>query len=506
MSLNAVLVYSKYHFDPINGRQNGGAGFLAATIHKLLNSKLMYSTTLYLDHTELPNVNSRHEKKDLLIGISDNIEIFAKCFRPTHAILFAVNFSALHRRQIYKTAKSLGFSSKFLSWEDGIRSNLNEQSCISAVVTLGGYSNYLSYVNSGMNSRNVFPISCTLGHDFNLNRRRREIFGRDLLYFPGEISFRKGAAFIAPIVTLLHEEGLNRKFRIIGRAVNEELNSLIEQIESKYPMNVVWERKWVERSSEDWMEHVSNTMFAVFPSFEEGIPASVLDLIESEIPVIYSSFCGLDFVSRDVTIASVEIEEWLKLIQLMTSKDNLYFSDLLRRQKLMLENLPKDLCQLEAILARVDSGSIWPQIEISDLLKSDLSKDSWLLKHQGAPKYSVFESSRYFINFLQNEVISEQPLNTEDLIAFAITQLDKFVEQIGVTVFNFNRFITVERMSTFHTQKQFSKTSEIDFELISFISNPRKKRFPQLERFYIKFKDRVMDSIRYRITKFLRLA
>jgi hypothetical protein len=499
------LAYSKNHFDPKALGGQSGAGFLAQSIYRILNTKYANSVIEYYDHTETNSIENNDNSPDLFIGISNNIHIFNKKLRPKQSVLFAVNYSAMRRRKITRMAKDFDFKPSFLTWEDGIYSNLNELEGVTAVVTLGNFSNYLSYVRSGVVPYRVFPITCSLGHNFEITREKRKKFGNDILYFPGGISFRKGAAYLRPIVDWIASERTGRILRIIGRATDNNLNNYIEEIMIEFPDNILWEKQWIERDSHTWKENISKSRLAVFPSLEEGIPASVLDLIEADIPVLYSSACGLDFVSRDVVPKSMKVHDWTDLLRSIILQNDEFLADLLADQKFMLENLPKDLSQLDRILDRIQFDSIWPSIEISNSLKLQIPKDSWLLKSVGSSEYRIYESDSINPVYPMNEIDFTEEMPINDLMAIAITQIDRYSQFAGLTFQHFNRFIVIERMSM-NLEEKVHQTPQANtkFKLFTMVEKHKSFKWPRVYKIFILFKNQISASISYRSQKFLK--
>jgi hypothetical protein len=497
-----VLVYSKDHFDPIKSGEKGGAGYLASSIYRMLTSTYSNANLEYYDHTEHNLVKCKDSNSDLLVGISNNIHLFNNKLHPKQSVLFAVNYSAIHRRKIRRKLKEYHFDKKWLNWEDGIYSNLNELDGVTAVVTLGNFSNFLSYVGSGVTPSRVFPISSSLGHKFHSNKRRR-IFGEDVLYFPGGISFRKGAGFLRPIVAWLESQRAGTMLRVIGRATDPELNEYIRQIVTEFPNNIIWEQRWIDRDSNIWKENISKSRFAIFPSFEEGLPASVLDLIESDIPVLYSSACGLDFVSKDVVPKSMGVSDWINLLRSMITRSDEFIAELLNSQQLMLENLPEGIVQFESMINRVYSESIWPSTEISDSLKMQIPKDSWLLKSKEAMEYKIYESDSVHPIYPVNEIFSLEEMAIESLIAIAITQIDRYPNFIGLTIQHNYRFIIIER-TTLNLRKSIFQNREnsTKLDLFTVVDRQNISKWPTIEKNFTLLKQRIIDSIVHRFKDF----
>lgn len=502
--MNVGLAYSRNHFDPNGVVPWSGAGFLAHSIFQLLNTKFQEAQIYYFDHSENQTLVHYEGGFDLFIGTTNNIDSFIQQLQPEQCLLFAVNYSALFRRRIVKRASQIGFNQKLLTWEDGIHANLNELEGVTAVITLGNYSNYLSYTASGVDHCRVFPISTSLGHEIDSLDAPRMKFGNDILYFPGGISFRKGVSFLRPIIQWLEDEGLGRKFRILGNASSTDLNRYLENLMKEFPENMIWEPTWIDRSSEFWRDSIEKSKFAIFPSFEEGIPASVLDLIESNLPVLYSSSCGLDFVCDDVVILTQNVSDWVDLIRRISTQDDAFLTDLLSKQKRMIQNLPQGLVQLENIIDRLHTGSIWPSARISESLKLKIPIDSWLHTSNDSIDYAIYESDSSCVTFAQNKVIASKELTTEALISLAITQLDKYVKLNGLTISHNNQKLTIERTSTECDQAlSVEDNSAANLYFVTTVGEIPIFCYPRVEMLFLKIKTRIVDVVRYRFKRYL---
>ena len=332
MNKKIALSYSKKHFKPERKSTLGGAGFLAKSIYQIIDNKYTTRRLEYFDCSEVPEEDPTAEY-DLLIGISSNIQNFQKRLKPCDTILFAVNFSAIARRQISKHARKRKFPKKALTWSDGIQSNLYETDGVNSVVTLGSYSNYISYLRMGMDNCRVFPISSTMGYKFEDEMGKRNKFGTDIIFFPGEISFRKGLPHLEMVLEILKKEGRGRKIRVLGYAPNLAVRGIVDKIEARYPDNFHWENEWLDLDSETWEQNLKNSKFAILPSFEEGLPTSILDLIYHNIPVLYSTNCGLDFVRKELILEATDELSWKLIIEEFLEKDDAFMSKLLIEQK-----------------------------------------------------------------------------------------------------------------------------------------------------------------------------
>ena len=499
MKENLVISYSKNHFIPGEFESNTGTGFLAMSLFKLLKRKHPFSKLDYYDYTEFDLASEEAKLPALLVSISSNINLFNEKLRPKQSLLFAVNYSALHRRKIRSEARKFGFSFNKLTHEDGIFSNLMELKGTTGVVTLGNYSNYLSYVHSGAKPWKVFPFANTLGHSFSETFEAKKVFGDDILYFPGGTSFRKGLSIIEPILDMIQSESMGIKLRIIGQPANEQLSDYLSMLTQKFSENLHWERNWTNRNDLIWDENITKSRFAVFPSFEEGIPATVLDLIESGVPVLYSSECGLDFVSEEVVMTSFKVNEWIKLIRSTHSKSDFQIFELLNKQRLMMRNLPSDLIQVESVLDRLCQESLWPGILVDKDFSLTIPKNSWLYKSQSNPQYEISFSKEGDDFISINWVRCGTRLKEEALVAFAVSQLDRYQVLNELRVIHADLSIDIRRINPvtgFSQNRCLNNVGKL--ELFSVVRESKHYILPKVFAYTIQWKDLLFRSIRYR--------
>ena len=493
MNKKIALCYSIKHYDPNRDEILGGAGFLAKAIHQLLIRTSVYDEIEYYDNAEIP---LKKENYDLLISISNNINKFQRLLKPKSTILFAVNYGAKTRRQISKAVGKHGFTGEILSWADGIYSNIHETDGVCGVVTLGNYSNYLSYLKMGMKEDQVFPISSRMGYEFSPLQGNQQITGKDLIFFPGEISFRKGLSHLSQIVKILQQEGQKRRIRVIGSAPNEYVNQVMRNLVEDFPENILWEDEWVSIGGEVWNRHIRASKFAILPSFEEGIPTSIIELISHGLPVLYSSNCGLDFVSNELVVNSVEVEDWCELICLVLQKDEAFMSKLLFMQKRMLSLLDKDLVQFERVLARNFRQSLWPGLDIDCSLKKRIKRGSWLNSIENKIEYRVTNIDLFPTTGVRVDVLSRKVKSLEELIAIAVTQIDKYVSVDYLVIRNCDEILKVERIDS--KKSNSGESGSEDIHLFVFISQKENFLLNNLGLVFTKKTLRVRAAANYR--------
>jgi hypothetical protein len=118
-----------------------------------------------------------------------------------------------------------------------------------------------------------------------------------------------------------------------------------------------WVKEYIDESSPYWIETLSRISFAVFPSLEEGIPATVGELVNSGIPVLYSNYCGLNFPSDVEYFEAENRAQNLALFSEFLKKSRDELDGMLKSQKNYLNSLTNTKSQFEEIFKRLDFNS-----------------------------------------------------------------------------------------------------------------------------------------------------
>jgi len=419
-----ILAYSEHHFNPITKKVIDGTGIISHSLWNYLNEIYIDDEIIFTDHQNFAKFVGVTDVK-LLIGLSPNFHKFVEAVKPDISILWAVNKSAVERRRIQITAKEKNIPVNGLNMSDGLFSNIYETQNVDYVITLGGWSNYQSYVERGLDSNSVYAIG--IG---NLENRVFEKYrgGENIIFFIGNLSFRKGAHLIAQILKLLKARG-KRKLIVIGTSSTKFWRDQLNDLIKLYPNNLIYVAKRLDFNSSEWEELVKSSQFAVFPSFEEGIAGTAIDIIMSGLPLLYSNEVGLEFTENTPILTMDSDDEWLNAIEKMISLTKEARHTMLMEQQNLLALNGENIPQIRNILKRIESGRLWPVIKFSNSIEEyqDFTK---LTSEFSQPEYLI---TNEFLNKNENMSVPKiicrgnQVLTEEEICRLGVMTLDRFL-------------------------------------------------------------------------------
>lgn len=425
-----VLSYSKTHFNPLTSENPvGGSGYIAQTFYRELLKSFSAYDLIYVDYRDSSSLIGL-KNVDLLIGISENIQTISKSIKPDRTILLAVNKPWMQRRSIIGSALDASFPIEMLSSQDGLRSNSHELRKSDQVISLGNFANYEEYSQLMGSSEFVFPIN------FNHygNKHKKQLDGKTILVFCGEISFRKGIDVIEAILPFIRKNGA--RLRIVGNPTNDVLKAHLARLEAEYCQTFLHEKSWITFKSDDWKELVEDVAFSIFPSREEGQASVLAELISEGIPTVYTDASGLDWVLNQNQPINTDVSSWIEILEefLRMTEDDL--REVVEVQQQMLALLGVDNRQISKLIGRIAAGKFWPEIHM-------LSRDS-----SNPPKQDSYVITEKFhlnhpftINLNSHSNPDERGLS-RDLVAV----VDKYQNNDEFIVNHAHRSYLVERM------------------------------------------------------------
>lgn len=290
------------------------------------------------------------ESWDLFVGIATNFDKIARQLKDCQKIMFAVNAAPVQRQQIVGKALIQGISISALQSEDGIYSFQNKGNLSNSILLLGNSASAKNYRNFVNESKPVIPITVTFSHTL----KNPGELGNDILYYPGTLSVRKGITVIAEFLRILNEVEPQRKIILVGRTKNQSLHKKVQKLADKFPNQLDWYEEFMDEDSNEWNTILAKTAFAVFPSFEEGIPATVGELVSSGIPVLYSDMCGLNFPHDTEYFVGGDMEQNRKVFESFLSKSNTQLQEFHKLQQAYLNSLSPLSEQLERIFCKFE--------------------------------------------------------------------------------------------------------------------------------------------------------
>ena len=405
-----VLSYSKDHYDPnIAKSPLGGSGHIAKEFYNQLTNAFPMDDIVYLDYRDREQISGLKDVK-LLLGISENLKQISEKITPDRTILIAVNKPWIQRRKIYKKAEVENYPIRWLSSQDGIRSNSYELNGVDEIISLGNFANFQEYSQLIGNSSRVFPV--------NFNRLKLSSNSvqktRTILVFCGEISFRKGIDIIEQLLPFLVEQNL--KLKIVGNALNLNLKVHLDELSKKYPNNFEHEKNWITFLSPEWDQLRKEVSFAIFPSREEGQASVLAELISEGIPVIYTNDSGLDWSLDLKQPNNTDYKSWesaiLKFSKLNTSELN----SILKQQQRILELLGHESLQIKRLVQRIANGKFWPDYTYGPRnITAELNTDSY-----------VIYKNHEFSNPVEVNISTPLSYKSDDIARDLIAVVDKY--------------------------------------------------------------------------------
>jgi hypothetical protein len=355
-----VLAYADKYWNP-DIKPKDGIGLVAQTLHNSISETFEPDEFIYCDFADYGKLRGI-KGVDHLFTISGNIDRFIGILQPTRTTLISVNEHALFRRSVRDLAKSRGVPSSYLGGHDGIHSNLKETHGVDSVMGFGGWNLFSSYVLAGVNPQLVFPIGWKYWDSF---RNGDSLQGnKEILFYPGVLCFRKGVDFVEPFVQFLIQEFPEYKLKIAGFPVSETIADYLMNLIQRYPKNLVWVNERINYGEENWIHLASNTAFAIFPSFEEGLSGCAMDVINLGIPLIHSDKIGIE-ISHEVISELEFMGEWKLGIRKIINGGPELWNHIRHNQRNSAFHQFSNNNSVTRLLERIRSGQVWPSASIS---------------------------------------------------------------------------------------------------------------------------------------------
>ena len=421
-----ILSYSNYHFNSVSKQWIDGAGFLSFNLYESLCEVFDQDEVIFTDHKESRKFRGITDIK-LLIGISSNLNDFAKITKPEKTVLWAVNKSVQDRLAIRKKAKGHNLPTRSLTQGDGIYGNVREIQHADLVLGIGGWSNYQSFLRSGMNSNSVYMIGASsMGndefHDYS--------GGVNILFFCGSLSFRKGAHLIPPILNLLKSTGTT-KLIVVGRPSAKYWQEQMDSLKLQFPLHLEYISERLDFNSKAWRSIIESCQFAIFPSFEEGIAGTSIDVIAAGLPLLISNEVGLEFTEKSPILTMKSNDEWLNAISEMLNRSFFDKKELLIEQQKLVTSGGKDMPQLKKVLRRVSQENFWPQTEFNSNIDFSLNKHNF-----GNNEFMVSGASENKNSSIDLQKLGSLSMSNEDYVRLGIMTLDKLINIKNINVYN----------------------------------------------------------------------
>jgi hypothetical protein len=423
-----ILSYSGLHFNPVNKKWFDSAGFLSLNLFESLSEIFYRDEIIFTDHKDYKNFIGVKDVK-LLIGVSLNLDDFAKIAKPDKTILWAVNKSAKDRLLIREEARNRNLPIKSLTHSDGIFSNLRETKYADYVLGIGGWSNYKSFVDNGMSPTSVYMIGASTMGNSNFYQYRG---GENILFCAGSLSFRKGAHLILPILNLLKSLG-NTKLIVVGKSNTKYWQEQMETLKILFPLNFEFTSEKLDFNSKVWRNIIASCQFAIFPSFEEGITGTAIDVVAAGLPLLISNEVGIEFTENTPILTMNSNDEWLIAIQEMLDRSFFEKKDLLSEQQKLARSGGMQMPQLKRMLSRIAKDNFWPSFDYNSSNDISLNKVKPIF-----PEFIVNDGSEDNNYSLDLQKLGSLPMSEDDYIRLGIMTLDKLIHIRKINVYNEN--------------------------------------------------------------------
>lgn len=114
------------------------------------------------------------------------------------------------------------------------------------------------------------------------------------ILFLGLLGKRKGIYDLVEVANRLKNKGLSFEFWIGGNGEFEKVNSLVEENKLTDCIKMLG---WIDKQTKE--QYLEKTDIYILPSYNEGLPMSVLEAMSWQIPVISTSVGGIPELIRD---------------------------------------------------------------------------------------------------------------------------------------------------------------------------------------------------------------
>jgi len=421
-----VLAYAGKYWKP-GMTPFDGIGLVAQSCFEGIKLAYPHDEPIYLDATE-------HHKmrgiKDVsaLFSISSNIHKFVKTCKPVTSTLISVNESSLMRRTIKDRANQSGLSSKYLTAQDGIYSNLKETKNIDFVLGFGSWSLFQSYKKVGYDPMKVFPIGWHYWRDFEKNPPQK--FGNKIVAYMGAISYRKGIDKIIEIAKYLSHAHPTYRLELIGFVWNEKWRQELLDLSIKYQNNFNWVDERIDYGRDNWKRIKADSCFAVFPSYEEGLSGCAMDIVNLGIPLFHSPKTGLEASHESVFQMDFDAEDWLARLSEIIDAGAELWRDVYNKQKWAAFHQNENNYSISRAMGRISRGYIWPKVEVSnDLLMSLETDGSDFLRNMmnsQDPEYKISNVASKKHTSLNVHYPTSVPISSLESIQLALFLADKY--------------------------------------------------------------------------------
>lgn len=289
-----VFLNSYEHFNPKAKAKyhSSSTSFIASEIYTALIS----DEDIALYYFDVRKVQDwRSIKADYLVTIIDNFQLAVWYFRPTTTVLIAVNKHPLTRLKLLGTAFKHRIPQKALSGSDGIYEAFLPMRFVDYIILIGNTYTLESYNRyfKEINILESYYDSANFGSQL-LQEAKFEMPERNsILISMSSIGFRKNYLIIHQLMKQV--ENQNYHFYLLGAPASSYWDNLIQKDKAKQNFTYLGFIEGLNKDSISLMNILPRIKIALFPSLEEGLPGSMLDLINFGIICVHNrKNSGLD--------------------------------------------------------------------------------------------------------------------------------------------------------------------------------------------------------------------
>jgi len=337
-----VFLHSYDHFIPntIAKHQFSSVNLIATEIYEML-SKDSNVSVHYFDTRKI--TEWRRIKADYLITLVDNLKLSMWYFKPEKVILVGVNKHPLIRLKNLSIASKSQLPQSSLSGHDGIYEpilalrHIDYLICIGNEFTFESYDRYfrrLRIVKTHYNSKNFDLIS-------GPNRKiDSEEVRNSILVSMSSIGFRKNYDFINKLLQSSNTPLNHYRIYVIGQPATPYWTSVIESNKKNLNFTFMGYIEKLNAKSHSLDSILPKIKVALFPTLEEGLPGTMLDLINAGILCLHNrENSGIN--NSTVTLHSDfrSIENVNKQIDFLMKLDKESYSKLQSIQQLDLDKM-----------------------------------------------------------------------------------------------------------------------------------------------------------------------
>jgi hypothetical protein len=421
-----VIAYASNFWKPGESPKDG-IGLVAKSNYDGIVKAFPNDEIIYLDASEYSKIR---EIKDVsaLFSISASIDKYRKICKPSLTTLISVNESALLRRTIKDRAKHSNRNHKFLDGHDGIYSNLKEFKDVDFILGFGSWNLFKSYSLTGVDESKVFPIGWEYWNTFE--EQPKNEFGKKIVAYLGAICFRKGIDKVIELVIFLNKNFPEYKLELSGFAWNPNWRDELNDLALRFPTNFVWNNQRINYGQKNWLDLKNESCFAIFPSFEEGLSGCAMDVVNLGIPLFHSDRTGLESSHESVFNLNFEDVDWLDRLSNVILGGPTLWSSVAAEQRKAAFHQSSSNRSLERAIQRISEGFLWPRVEISPDIYSDLkTKDKNFIEKisgRGIPDYSIYSEKANFNSQVNVQYSDVRPINKIESIQMAIFLAEKY--------------------------------------------------------------------------------